>query len=208
VPVPEGWDESAAIEACPVVAWEVRVWRMYKRKALRGGRHAAAQGGMAGMSSTNHGGTTSTHHTGHSEMAGMWFGHHGRSGQGGMEGMGSKHQGGMADAGSGHRGGAEAGTADAASTAHFLGWLDVLLRWGPEILVISVVSIVASVALRRRWAALPAIGGGLILYVGMYAQPKLALMHAAIAVGTVLLLVAYVISVRPARTESVNGLAR
>jgi RES domain-containing protein len=32
VPVPEGWDEGAAIEACPVVAWEGRVWRMHKRK--------------------------------------------------------------------------------------------------------------------------------------------------------------------------------
>ena len=61
--------------------------------------------------------------------------------QGGMAGMGSEHQG--------------------AGAAHSPGWLDVLLSWGPEILLVSVLLIVASVALRRRWAALPAIGGGL-----------------------------------------------
>jgi RES domain-containing protein len=32
VPVPEGWDANAAIGACPVVAWEGRVWRMHKRR--------------------------------------------------------------------------------------------------------------------------------------------------------------------------------
>jgi len=32
VPVAEGWDANAAIEACPVVAWEGCVWRMHKRK--------------------------------------------------------------------------------------------------------------------------------------------------------------------------------
>jgi len=32
VPVLEGWDANAAIEACPAVAWEGRVWRMHKRK--------------------------------------------------------------------------------------------------------------------------------------------------------------------------------
>jgi RES domain-containing protein len=32
VPVPEGWEANAAIEACAVVAWEGRVWRMHKRK--------------------------------------------------------------------------------------------------------------------------------------------------------------------------------
>ena len=102
--------------------------------------------------------------------------------QGGMAGMGSEHQG--------------------AGAAHSPGWLDVLLRWGPEILVVSVVLVAASVALRRRWAALPAIGGGLTLYVGMYVQPNLALMYAAIAVGILLLILAYVVSLRPARREA------
>jgi RES domain-containing protein len=32
VPVPEGWDANAAIEACPVGTWEGSVWRMHKRR--------------------------------------------------------------------------------------------------------------------------------------------------------------------------------
>ncbi len=32
MPVPEGWDAKAAIEACPVATWEGRVWRMHKRR--------------------------------------------------------------------------------------------------------------------------------------------------------------------------------
>ncbi len=62
--------------------------------------------------------------------------------------------------------------------------------------------IVASVALRRRWAALPAIVGGLILYVGMYGQPNLALMYTAMAVGTVLLVLAFVASFHPVKREA------
>jgi hypothetical protein len=41
----------------------------------------------------------------------------------------------------------------------------------------------------------------LILYVGMYAQPNLALMYAAIVVGTVLLVVAFVASLHPTSKE-------
>ncbi len=99
--------------------------------------------------------------------------------QGGMAGMGSGHQG-MADV---------------------PGWLEALLRFGPVILIVSVLLVAASVTLRRRLAALPAISGGLILYVGMYAQPNLALMYAAIVVGTVLLVVAYGASLRPTTKE-------
>ncbi len=105
-------------------------------------------------------------------------------------------QGGMAGMGSGHQGGA------GADVSHNPGWLDAILRFGPEILIVSVLLIVASVALRRRSAALPAIGGGVVLYVGMYAQPNLALMYTAMAVGTVLLVLAYVASFRPIRREA------
>ncbi len=99
--------------------------------------------------------------------------------QGGMAGMGSGHQG-MADV---------------------PGWLEALLSFGPVILIVSVLLVAASVTLRRRLAALPAISGGLFLYVGMYAQPNLALMYAAIVVGTVLLVVAYGASLRPTTKE-------
>lgn len=102
-------------------------------------------------------------------------------------------QGGMAGMGAGDHGGSGAGA------AHNPEWLNVLLRLGPEILVVSLLLIAASVALRRRWATLPALGGGLILYLGMYGQPNLALMYGAIFVGTILLVLAYVASLRPAR---------
>ena len=32
MPVPEGWDATAALAACPVVEWEGHVWRMHKQK--------------------------------------------------------------------------------------------------------------------------------------------------------------------------------
>jgi hypothetical protein len=104
-------------------------------------------------------------------------------------------QGGMAGMDSMDQGGAEAGSAQVP------GWLDVILRFGPEILIVSLLLVAASVALRRRAAMLPAIGGGLVLYVGMYAQPHMALMYAAIVVGTVLLILAYVTSLRPVRRD-------
>ena len=43
---------------------------------------------------------------------------------------------------------------------------------------------------------------GVILYVGMYAQANLALMYAAIAVGIFLLILAYVMSLRPLKREA------
>jgi hypothetical protein len=145
---------------------------------IAAGGTAAAQGGMAGMSSTGHGGTTSTDQTGHGGMADM-----DRADHDGAAGTGSMDQ-------SKDRGGTGAGA------AHAPGWLDALLRYGPVILVVSVLLVAVSVALRRRLAALPAIGGGLILYVGMYAQPNLAVMYGTIIVGTALLVLAYVASLR------------
>jgi len=32
VPIPERWDADAELEACPVVGWEGRLWRMHKRR--------------------------------------------------------------------------------------------------------------------------------------------------------------------------------
>ena len=32
MPVPEGWDAAAALEAAPVVVWEGHLWRMHKRR--------------------------------------------------------------------------------------------------------------------------------------------------------------------------------
>ncbi|MBA3424274.1 MAG: hypothetical protein ACR2HO_07850 [Rubrobacteraceae bacterium] len=147
----------------------------------------AATQGMAGMGSGHQGG-----------RANVASGHHGGSGRDGMAGMGSKHQGGAPGAGSEHHSEAKHSVA---KQAHTPVWLEGLLRFGPVILVVSVLLVTASVTLRRRLAALPAISGGLILYVGMYAQPNLALMYAAIVVGTVLLIIAFVASLRPTTKE-------
>jgi hypothetical protein len=43
------------------------------------------------------------------------------------------------------------------------GWLEALLSFGPVILIVSVLLVAASVTLRRRLAAVPAISGRLLL---------------------------------------------
>lgn len=64
------------------------------------------------------------------------------------------------------------------------GVLGVLLRIGPWLLVASVLLVTAAFALGRRPAsALPALLAGALLYAGMYAQPDLTVMYAAIAAG-------------------------
>jgi hypothetical protein len=64
------------------------------------------------------------------------------------------------------------------------GALGVLLRIGPGLLVVSVLLVTAAFAVTRRPAtALPALLAGTVLYAGMYAQPSLPVMYAAIAVG-------------------------
>jgi hypothetical protein len=83
------------------------------------------------------------------------------------------------------------------SQAQLPAWWDAIVRLGPEILVLSVLLVALAVALRRRLAALPAIVGGLILYLGMYAQPSLMAMEAATGIGTGLLVLAYVAGLRP-----------
>lgn len=89
------------------------------------------------------------------------------------------------------------GSSSGAAASHYPGWLDVLIRFGPEFLVVSVLLLTLAVTLRRRTAAVPALVGGVILYVGMYAQPSLSVMYAAMILGTALLLLAYLASLRP-----------
>lgn len=93
------------------------------------------------------------------------------------------------------------GTMTSSGSSRLPGSLDAIVRFGPQILVLSLLLVVAGVALRRRSAVIPAVVGGFILYVGMYAQVSVLWMYVAIAVGGALLLFAYVVSVRP-------GLAR
>ena len=64
------------------------------------------------------------------------------------------------------------------------GALGVLLRIGPWLLVVSVLLVTAAFGLTRRPAtAILALLAGALLYAGMYAQPNVAVMYAAIAVG-------------------------
>lgn len=63
------------------------------------------------------------------------------------------------------------------------GLLGVLLQYGPIILVVSVVLVTVSVALRRPVAAVPALAAGALLYWGMYAQPSYPVMYGSLALG-------------------------
>ena len=71
----------------------------------------------------------------------------------------------------------------AAAPSHPGGVLGFLVTIGPELLVVSILLVTVSLALRRRAAALPALVAGALLYWGMYAQGSDALMYATIAVG-------------------------
>ena len=93
------------------------------------------------------------------------------------------------------------GTGPGSTPSHGPGWPGTLwvflIRFGPEILIVSIIILTIAVALRRREAAIPALLGGVILYAGMYAQPILAWMYVAMVVGTSLLLLAYLASRHP-----------
>jgi hypothetical protein len=91
-----------------------------------------------------------------------------------------------------------AGMASASSpdAGHLPAWLEALVRYGPQLLVASLAVLAVGVGLRRPAVLTPAAVGGAILYVGMYKQHSLPWMYAAIAVGTVLLLIAYLSSLR------------
>jgi hypothetical protein len=90
------------------------------------------------------------------------------------------------------------GSFDAAQQAQLPAWWTEVVHLGPAILVISVLLVALAVALRHPLAALPAIVGGPVLYVGMYAQPSLPVMYAATVLGISLLLLAYAVGLRPA----------
>jgi hypothetical protein len=93
--------------------------------------------------------------------------------------------------------GSSAGTA----ISRYPGWPGTLwvtlIRFGPEILVVSVLLLTLAAALRRRTAAVPALTGGVILYGGMYVQPSVSVMYVAMILGTALLVLSYVASLRP-----------
>lgn len=98
------------------------------------------------------------------------------------------------------------GTGKGAVPSSTPAWLDVLIRFGPEILVTAIIILTIAVALRRSVAAAPALFGGAILYFGMYAQPDLAWMYASMVAGTGLLVLAYLMGMRaPRRWNRIPG---
>lgn len=72
---------------------------------------------------------------------------------------------------------------DPARRAPVVGVVDFLVHAGPIILLISIVAIVLAFGIRRRAAVIPALGAGGLMYWGMYLQPRLGLMYAAIVLG-------------------------
>ncbi|MDA8379326.1 MAG: hypothetical protein M0020_00585, partial [Actinomycetota bacterium] len=68
-----------------------------------------------------------------------------------------------------------AASSGAAAPRHPGGVLGFLVTIGPELLVVSILLVTVSLALRRRAAALPALVAGGLLYWGMYAQGSDAL---------------------------------
>lgn len=90
-------------------------------------------------------------------------------------------------AGAGTAAGTEAGTmAGMGSGPAPGGFLGLLARIGPELLAVSALLVVVSLAMRRRTAAVPAAVGGAVLYWGMYAQGSGSVMYATLATGFVI----------------------
>lgn len=80
----------------------------------------------------------------------------------------------------------KATTAASTAASHPGGVLGFLVTIGPELLVVSVLLVTVSLALRQRVAAIPALAAGALLYWGMSAQASDAVMYATIAIGYVI----------------------
>lgn len=74
-------------------------------------------------------------------------------------------------------------TSGSAGSGHPGGALGFLVGVGPELLVVSAVLVVGSLAFRRRMAVLPATAAALLLYWGMYVQTNEAVMYATLVVA-------------------------
>jgi hypothetical protein len=83
------------------------------------------------------------------------------------------------------------------------GWLTALVHFGPAIVIVSILILLISILTRGHAGLVPAIAGGVVLYAGMYLQPIMAVTYTAIAVGTGMLLLAYLRSSR--RTADISS---
>jgi hypothetical protein len=96
----------------------------------------------------------------------------------GIIGTAAAASGSMANMGSGSSG-------QTASSGLFGSLIRFLVQGGPPLLIISVVAITVSLALRRRAAVIPAVLAGAVMYAGMYLQSAVPLMYASIALGLI-----------------------
>jgi hypothetical protein len=78
----------------------------------------------------------------------------------------------------------------------FLAVLLFLLQSGPVILIVSIAAIALAVGIRRRFALLPVVVAGLVLYWGMYMQAVQLIMYSSVALGLAALAAAYIWSTR------------
>ncbi len=68
-------------------------------------------------------------------------------------------------------------------------WVTLLNRYGPELLVASVLLMVIALAVRRSVAgASAAVLGGIVLFYGMYGQSNMTVMWSATILGMLILL--------------------
>lgn len=73
----------------------------------------------------------------------------------------------------------------------------VLIRFGPEILLASILLVITASAIQQPIGVLPATLGGLVLYLGMYAQSVPGIAYGTMVAGLILLGLAYALVVRP-----------
>jgi hypothetical protein len=71
----------------------------------------------------------------------------------------------------------------AVSVGYATGVLGLLIRYGPQILVVSVFFVALGISMLRRAGAVAAVAAGVLLYWAMYEQANVALMYATIVLG-------------------------
>ncbi len=90
--------------------------------------------------------------------------------------------------------GAKAGTASgmagmSRASGAIPAWVTLLSRYGPELLAVSLLLVVAALVVRRSMAgAGAALIGGIVLFYGMYGQANVSVMWLATIAGLLLLL--------------------
>jgi len=84
-----------------------------------------------------------------------------------------------------------------AESANAPDWVAAVIHSGQQILILSVLLIMVSAVVSNPKGMVPAMVGGLLLYVGMYDQSNAAITIATTLVGILLLFLAYGSALRP-----------